>query len=228
MEQVKLDLKLAKENYDSDIKKIMSKLDEVKNNPLLIMTELYDTIKHSKVENQFVFTTEKQNNTYAPLLETLDIFKGYKLKSNSTYTLTVSDMEQQLGLCTFDICQYHYFGTLKEPHNYNEDMSDGVPTEMIKCVDKYINNPSFINKYKVFDSDSKTKNFFKILGVSITFNNDKLMKACLKIQREEKYRDELIQQQQNEYEESMEKYLRNKDKASELYQWLDSIGYHKA
>ena len=69
MEQIKLELKIAQENYNSDIEKIIFKLNEVKNNPLLIMTELYDTIRHSKVENKFVFTTELQNNTYAPLLE---------------------------------------------------------------------------------------------------------------------------------------------------------------
>lgn len=229
MELIKQTLIKKKEVYLQDFDMVMSKLNEVQENPLIILTELYDVVRHSEIDTYTIFTTEWQNNVCIPLLQTLDIFKGFTLTSKSCFVFTVYDAKQEFSICTFDIRSKCYFGEMREPVNYNKLHKEvSVSKETLNCANEYINKPSLINKYRLLKSDFKSKKLLRIIKNCLLIDKTSMIKACKALQFRERTKDGLFETQEAEYMVALERYEENKDRVNQLYEWLKNLGYYKA
>lgn len=215
MELIKQTLIKKKETYLQDFDMVMSKLNEVQENPLIILTELYDVVRHSEIDVYTIFTTEWQNNVCIPLLQTLDIFKGFTLTSKSCFVFTVYAAKQEFSICTFDIGSKLY-----------KEVS--VSKETLNCANEYINKPSLINKYRLLKSDFKSRKLLRIIKNCLLIDKTSMIKACKALQFRERTKDGLFETQEAEYMVALERYEENKDRVNQLYEWLKNLGYCKA
>lgn len=225
MEKIKESLVNGKERYILDTDMIISELEKIKEEPMLIMTELYGIAKNSKVgTNAILYEQNVCKDTYLPLLQSMDIFNGCKLFASSTagvFSVYVDDVH----ICTFDIRCKEYFGVLKEPIDYSKSIKN-LGGEICNEIDSYLASPTFINKYKVLKA-FKNSNFFEIMHICISIDKDKMEKFCLKLQLDNESCRQAAEQEENKYKENLRKYSEHIAYATMLYKWLNEIEYKK-